>query len=413
MQLNQVFRENFKIAINSIRTNTLRTILTVLIIAVGIMALVGILTAIDSIKGSISTKFASMGSNTFVIKRNWNFSSGKRERRKNDLNISYREAKQFIEDYNFPALISINTWATWQGTVKYESKKTNPNISVLGTDENYIYTGGYEIERGRNFSKQEITMNRNVVIIGKELVSNLFDKSEDPIDKIISVGNGKYKIIGVLKSKGTSFGGSGDKICFIPITNVRQYFSKPKANHEIFVQPHNPKLLDISVSEAEGLFRVVRNLRPEDKSDFKIEKSDNLANMLIENLKFLTISATIIGIITLLGAAIGLMNIMLVSVSERTREIGIRKALGANSKTIKEQFLFEAVLIGQLGGILGIVLGILVGNITSLIFGTGFIIPWIWITSGIVVCFIVGISSGYFPAVKASRLDPIIALRHE
>jgi len=413
MRFDQVFKENIKVALSAVKTNKLRTILTILIIAFGIMALVGILTAIDSIKGSISSKFVSMGANTFVIKRNWNSTSSKRERRKNDLNISYREAMKFREEFNFPATISINTWATWQGTVKYESKKTNPNIAVLGADENYVFAGGFEIEKGRNFSSAEILMNRNVVIIGKELEKNLFKKHEDPIDKIISIGNGKYKVIGVLESKGNNFGGPGDKICFIPITNVRQYFSRPKANHEIFIQPNDPKLIDIAASEAEGLFRVVRRLRPEDKSDFRIEKSDNLANMLIENLKYLTISATIIGFITLLGAAIGLMNIMLVSVSERTREIGIRKALGAKNLTIKQQFLFEAIVIGQFGGILGIILGILVGNITSMIFQTGFLIPWLWVISGVALCLIVGLASGIIPATKASKLDPIIALRYE
>ena len=249
--------------------------------------------------------------------------------------------------------------------------------------------------------------------MGKDVVTKLFKNGIDPIDKIIAVGNGKYKVIGVLKSKGSSFGGSGDRICLLPITNVRQYYSQPQANHNIFVKPYDAKLLDIAVSEAEGTFRITRRLQPGDNNDFRIEKSDNLSKMLIDNMKFVTISATIIGFITLLGAAIGLMNIMLVSVSERTREIGIRKALGARSKTIKQQFLFEAIIISQLGGLLGIVLGILTGNIISLIIGSSFIIPWLWILTGILLCFVVGVSSGYIPAVKASRLDPIIALRHE
>jgi len=167
------------------------------------------------------------------------------------------------------------------------------------------------------------------------------------------------------------------------------------------------------VGEAEGVFRIVRDLDPVDETDFNITQSDSLANMLIENLKFIAIAAMIIGIITLFGAAVGLMNIILVSVTERTREIGIRKAIGAKAKTIKQQFLFEAIVIGQLGGILGIIFGILIGNLVSMIIGSAFIIPWIWILLGVLLCLIVGIVSGYFPAQKASQLDPIIALRYE
>ena len=412
MKIDQVFIENIKVSFSSIRANLLRAVLTILIIAVGITALVGILTAIDAIKVNIQSKFANMGANTISIREKWYFSNEGHGRRVNNSTISYHEAKQFQDEFIFPGITSISTHATGTATLKYESEKTNPNISVLGVDENFIFTAGYEIDKGRNFSANEIIMNRNVTLIGSELASALF-QNVDPLGKVISVGSGKYKIIGVLKEKGTSFTGMGDKICFLPVTNVRQYFSRPNANYNVYLQTNSSKLLDIVASEAEGYFRVVRGLKAKDESDFEVEKSDDLAAMLIKDIRYVTIAATLIGIITLLGAAIGLMNIMLVSVSERTREIGTRKAMGAKNRVIKQQFLFEAIIIGQFGGLLGIVLGILIGNIVSMLIGSSFIVPWLWIITGIAICVIVGLASGYIPAVKASKLDPIIALHYE
>ncbi len=414
VRLGLLFWENLRISFQSILSSKLRTILTVFIIAFGIMALVGILTAIDAIKASISTSFMSMGANTFLIEgRNVTRVSSDRQPVRNYAYINYREANAFRDNFEFPANISVYITASGSAAVSYGSKKSNPNVTVVGADEEYILTAGYEIARGRNFSSNDIEMNRHLVIVGREVVRNIFDAGEDPLDKIITVGSGKYRIIGILEEKGTTFGGGGDNICILPVTNVRQYFTRPRMNYRINVMPSSPQLLEIAVSEAEGVFRQVRGLRPGDESDFRITKSDNLANLVIENLRYVTIAATLIGIITLFGAAVGLMNIMLVSVTERTREIGIRKAMGAKSSYIKHQFLFEAVIIGQLGGFVGIFLGILIGNLVSVLTGSPFLVPWIWIISGVLLCFFVGLSSGYFPAVKASKLDPIVALRYE
>lgn len=407
--------ENIKIALQSIRSHLLRTILTVMIIAFGLMALVGILTAIDSIKYYLNSNFTMMGANTFSIRnRSMRVHMGNNNTKPRVYpQITYDEAKRFKDEFEFPVVTSIFTFASGAVTVKYGSEKTNPNVQIIGGDNDYLTTSGNEIGKGRNFSTSEMEYGNSVVIVGAEVVKKIFKNKEDPLGKVISVGPGRYKIIGVIKEKGSSMGFTGDRACILPINNVREFFPRPNMSFVINVMATNPQDLDPAIGEATGLFRKIRQVPVGIEDDFDISKSDNIAKMLIDNIKYVTMAATIIGFITLLGAAIGLMNIMLVSVTERTREIGIRKAIGANRKLIKNQFLMEAIVIGQLGGILGIILGILIGNVLSMIIGSIFIIPWIWIFGGVVLCFFVALISGYYPAMKAASLDPIEALRYE
>jgi putative ABC transport system permease protein len=415
MWIKPLVLENLKIAFQSIRGNLVRSILTILIIAVGISALVGILTAIDSIKSSITTEFTRLGANTFSIQsRSMRIQIGnQRSRTRNYSYISFFQARDFRERFVFPASVSISVFATQTATIKFESKKTNPNITVRGIDENFLQTAGYEVESGRNLTYQESFNGNNVALIGAALVKKLFPNDVDPQGKSISVGSGKYQVVGVLKDKGSGFGSSSDQIVLIPFTNVRQYFPRPQMNFRISVMPDSPQLLDAAIGQAEAVFRNIRGLNIIDDSDFVVEKSDNLVKVLLDNIKYVTLAATIIGFITLMGAAIGLMNILLVTVVERTREIGIHKALGANSRSIKQQFLIESIIIGQLGGFLGIILGILAGNGVSALIGSSFIVPWQWMFGGVVLCLIVSLGSGVLPAIKASKLDPIEALRYE
>ena len=409
-----VFRENLRISFKAILSNRVRAFLTICIIAFGIMALVGILTAIDAIKTSLTSQFTMMGANSFTISsRGMNIQMGNdRHRIRNHSRITFHEAMKFRELFAEPAWVSVAFNATGMSTVKYGNEETNPNVRLLGIDENYLAVSGYEIERGRNFSADEIGMNRRLVLLGSDVAADLFGKATDPVGRDVTVAGLKLQVAGVLKSKGAT-AMSDDKLCLMPITTARQYFSRPNMNFTITIMPINPVNLDVMAGQAESVFRIVRNLDPRDESDFNVVKSDTILNMLLKNIRYVTLAATLIGIVTLFGAAVGLMNIMLVSVTERTREIGVRKAVGAKPSVIKYQFLYESIMIGQMGGIFGIILGVLIGNGVSTMLRSSFVVPWVWVFIGIVVCFIVGVVSGYAPAVKAANIDPIEALRYE
>ncbi len=411
-----VFKENIKIALGSIRSQLLRTILTIVIIAIGITALVGILTVVSAIDYTLNSKFASMGSNTFSINQ-YEFKTrnqGGGEIEKVNPIISYPEAKAYKEKYNYPfTRTSLSFTATGTAEVKFENEKTDPEISVLGVDEYFTANNGFEVVQGRNFNGFDISNNTYSCIVGSDFISKGLLKDVNPIDKILAIRGAKFKVIGVLKEKGSTFGNNQDLRVLIPIQVARSLFSAPSINYTISTMVDKKELFEAAVDNATVTMRKIRKLNPVEESNFGISRSDDLVNRIAEMTGVLSASAWIIGIITILGSSIALMNIMIVSVTERTREIGVRKSLGAKRKTIAWQFFMETLIIGQIGGFVGIIFGILVGYLMASLMEFEFVIPWGAILAAVITSFLVALVSGLYPAIKASKLDPIEALRYE
>ena len=410
-----LFRENVRIALDSIKGQLLRTILTIVIIGIGIWALVGILSAVKALENTISTNFASMGANTFNIQR-YQFTVQTRnsgEREKINPIISYNNVREFINTYDFPMTkTSLSFRGTSNAEVKYGSEKTDPEVQVYGINEHYLENTGTEIERGRNFTVFDITNNNKVCILGSDFMKNLF-KNENPLNKTVSIRGVRFKVIGILESKGSTFGNNQDLKMLIPVQVARGIYTEPNINYNISIKVSDKQMMEAAQDEAIITFRNIRGLNPIEDNDFGIERSDDLINRISSITGYLSVAAWIISIITILGSSIALMNIMLVSVSERTREIGVRKALGAKRATISTQFFIETIVIGQFGSILGIILGVLTGFAFAKIFEFDFSLPWaamIWAT---IITFIVAVIAGSYPAAKAARLDPIESLRHE
>jgi len=421
--------DSFLLAFRTVKGNRLRTGITVAIIAFGIMALIGIITAIQSMNQSLEENFSSMGTNAFNIRYKESRvrmghgnqeevtleKRGQREKKSNlGKPVNKEEALLFKENFSYSGLVSIYLKFGSSVECRYQNKKTNPQITVWGVDENYLNVTGYTLSQGRNLSNLDIQSGRNVCLIGYNVATKLFgeDKPSDCIDKSILVGGMQYKIIGFLKTKGSSSFLRQDEVIITTLNNSAR-FRNASNTYSIGVMVSQVRDLEPAIGEATAQFRNIRKLTPTEEDNFVIEKSDKFAQLFIGFLSSITASAGAIGLITLIGAAIGLMNIMLVAVNERTKEVGLIKAIGGKRKHVKQQFLFESMIISLLGALFGIVLGVLVGNIFGYFLHTGFVVPWGWVIAGIIICSLVGLGAGIYPAMKAARLNPIEALRYE
>ncbi|MFZ9755330.1 MAG: ABC transporter permease [Bacteroidia bacterium] len=414
--------ENIRQGMGSLRAHALRAVITALIIAIGISALVGILTSIDAMGQAITQTFSKMGSQAFTIR---NSQSLRRNGQRSDWpEIKISEAMAFEQKMGEQKTVSLSVNVGFNSRVSALKEardgqaeslvETNPNIRVMGIDEDYLRSTSYEVEEGRSFSQADVDLALPLVLLGSEVAAQLdLDWKEGQVAEV-KIDGKSYRVIGILKAKGSSMGMSGgDRQVFLPITRATRDFTQIQENCTITVSVTDLMNLDDAMGEAYLAMRQIRRLGPNDDDNFMLVQSDALAKEALDNLKMVRLLGTVIAIITLLGAAVSLMNIMLVSVTERTREIGLRKSLGATPKQIRNQFLVEALVICQLGGLGGIVLGTAIGNGVGYALGTSFIIPWAWMLLSILVCVIVGLSAGLLPANRAAKLDPIEALRHD
>ena len=424
------YTDSLLLSWKNVKGNKLRTAITVIIMALGIFALILIITAIKAASLGLTNSFSTMGANSFGIRykdRNINFGGGKKggtkktksglkEKKSNTgIPISYDEAREFKERYSFPGTkVGIALRGANNIAANTAFKKTNPDVNLTGGDENYLELNGFNIAYGRNFTETEISAGRNVCVIGSGVAQKLFPlNNAKALDAVINVDHIPYRVIAVLEEKTSSAFFNTSRIVITTVNSIRRQYASQNSSYAIAVMVKDLKLMNMAVGEATATFRPVRKLPVTEDDNFFIDKSDSIAQSLLTNLGFLEKGTIGIAFITLIGAAIGLMNIMLVAVNERTKEIGLTKALGATKKDIRSQFLFESLLISLMGAVAGIIMGILIGNVVAVLLKTGFVVPWMWVGIAVVVCSGVGLLAGLIPAVKASRLDPIVALRYE
>jgi putative ABC transport system permease protein len=405
--------ENIKEGLRSIKANLLRSILTAVIVTFGIMALVGSLTAVEGIGQSLNESLSTLGANTFDIwsKRNRGRNQGG-VKEKNYKRLMMNDILRFEDQYRFQATVSINAYLTGIAEVKRMSYKTNPNISVVGVNDEYLPVKGLNLDYGRNFSPIEIQYGSKVVVLGRKVYDAVFDNNENPVGQEVTFKGTQFRVIGVMKEKGNLAEDNFDNMALIPLIVANQLASGRGLDYNITVAVSDPTKMEMAMGEATGLMRSIRRDQLGQLNSFELDKSDTL-DELAELMGIITWAGIGIGFITLLGSSIALMNIMLVSVTERTREVGIRKALGATTMKIRQQFIVEAIVVCVLGGIGGVLLGVGIGNIAAKAMSMSFVLPWLWMIVGMVVCVVVGLLSGYYPANKAAKLDPIESLRFE
>ncbi|RYY85471.1 MAG: ABC transporter permease [Chitinophagaceae bacterium] len=419
----------YSLASRTIRGNKLRTGITVAIIAMGIWALIFIITCIQAMSQKFTESFSTMGANGFTVRykeRNVQFGGGNsndlkvskkgaRREKKSSLGkpITQEQAEAFARNYHFPASVGLSTFASRNAIINNGTRKTTPNVFLFGADENYLALNGFTLHSGRNFGRQEVQAAQNNCLLGYDVARRLFKpRMESAVGQVVRINGIPFRVLGILGSRGSSFGFSRDNVVIVSYKSVRRYFD-PNGSFAIGVLVNDLSQVEEAMGEAEGVFRPVRRLNTTEESNFVLDRANSVAEKAMNSLGFLTAAATVIGIITLIGAAIGLMNIMLVAVTERTKEVGLVKAIGGKSRTVRLQFLFESVIISVLGAVFGIIIGVITGNLVALAMGTGFVVPWNWVVLGIVICSGVGLLAGLYPALKAGRLNPIEALRYE
>lgn len=405
--------EIIKMAWSSLGANKLRSALTASGITIGIFSIISVMTTISALQSSIETGLTFLGSNIFQFsKYPSGFETFGDDRYKNRRNIDYQTY------LNFARLIGDEVELTcpkaWDEGVQavYENKKTNPNLWICGTNQGFTAANNFSIDEGRNLSSQDVDFSRSVCVIGQQIVSRLFLQGTS-IGRNIKLDGKNYEVIGTLAQKGGAFGSTDDNYVIIPITKFFENYGSKNRSISVAIEAKDQMVLGQTMGFAVEAFRKARGLRPEQANDFEIYSNDSLANAFRSVAGVVRTGAFVISTIALVAAGVGIMNIMLVNVTERTKEIGIRKSLGACQRDIRWQFLLEALFLSLAGAVSGVVLGVLAGNGLAVWFKANLVFPWGWALSGVLFCSAIGIFFGLYPAHKAASLDPIEALRFE
>jgi len=408
-------RESVVMALTAVRTNKLRSILTLLGVVVGVFSIISVMTAVGVLRNSIEEGITQLGANTFQIQKFPVGMSGgheARRRARNRKDITYEQALLVRDNATLAETVGIEVW-NFGRVVRWKGERTNPNVSLAGENPEGLETNDWPVEVGRELSKQDIDLAQPVVILGRAVREKLFPVYVDPIGERVKIDNGVYTVIGVFGHKETALGGNFNNFAVIPITTYFREYGRYGRSINIMVKAKSREVLDEAIEQCRFILRTARNVAPADEDDFSWFSNDSLVREFNEFTLYFRLGVLVVSSIALLAAGVGIMNIMLVSVTERTREIGIRKAIGAQRRAILSQFMVEAVILCELGGVIGIGLGIIAGNVVGILLEVPAVIPWEWVGIGIGVCSLVGLLFGVYPAWKAAMLDPIEALRYE